>query len=261
MYTYSTFISTTLPTARPRPDVGTGPVRSGAILLPSGTIYDPSGEAQKRRGLYTVEYPCMVKKSTEAAAHTAYQALRALIGQYGKLYRKLYDDSTQTLYCRLVDVRAERIPDHLFNQPLTLVWETRQEVWHGALNTDSSDFTTPVVPEINNAGDAIQRDVTITITAAGTDITVVGISNAETGHISDFHFTGTIAVGKSLIIDTGAWSVLNDGVDAWDDFAFQATHAIDSIIRFKNGNNTITLHRTGGSNASTYEFKHYDAYA
>jgi len=129
------------------------------------------------------------------------------------------------------------------------------------LNEDSAAFTTPISPEINNAGDAVQRDITITITAAGTDITVLGISNAEAGHVSDFHFTGTIAVGKSLVIDTEAWSVLNDGADAWDDLAFQGGHAIDGFLRFKGGNNTINLHRTGGSNDSTYEFAFYDAFA
>lgn len=264
MYTYSTFVSTTLPTARPRPNVGTGAVRSDAILLPSGTIFDPTSSAQKRRGIYTLQYPCMVSETTAAAAHTAYQALRALIGVYGKLYRKLHDATTQWLYCRLLDVGgAERNAlANRFTQPLTLLFETRQEVWHGALNQDSYAFdASPLSKEINNGGDAVQRDMTITITAQDSAITVLGIANAETGHVSDFHFTGSIAATKSLVIDTGAWSVLNDGSDAWDDFAFESGHAIDEFLRFMAGNNTITFHRTGGDNTSGIQIDHYDAYA
>lgn len=262
MYTYSTFVATTLPTARPRPNVGTGAVRSDAILLPSGTIFDPTGSAQKRRGLYTIAYPCMIKETSAANAHTAYQALRALIGVYGKLYRKLYDASTQWLYCRLLDVGATREPDHLFTQPLTLLFETRQEVWHGALNQDSYAFdASPLSKEINNAGDATQRDMTITISAEGSAITLLGIDNDESGHVSDFHFTGSIAAGESLIIDTGAWTVLNEGVDAWDDIAFQGTHAIEGFLWFMKGNNTITFHRTGGDNTSGIQIDHYDSFA
>lgn len=262
MYTYSTFVATTLPTARPRPNVGTGAVRSDAILLPSGTIFDPTGSAQKRRGIYTIRYPCMVKESSAANAHTAYQALRALIGVYGKLYRKLYDASTQWLNCRLLDVGATREPDHLFTQPLTLLWETRQEVWHGTLNQDSHAFDASPLQEVfANGGDAIQRDMTITISAEGSAITVLGISSAESGHVSDFHYTGSIAAGEALVIDTGAWSVLNDGDDDWDSLAFQSAHAIEGFLRFKPGNNTITFHRTGGDNTSGIQIDHYDSFA
>ena len=267
MYTYKTFHATTLPTALPEADVGTGPVRSDAILLPSGTIWDPRGTSTTGRNkklIYTMEYGCLIKAASAAAAHTAYQVLRAQVGQYAKLYRELHDASTQWMNCRLLEITSTRTPGMNSYLPISMVFETREQVWSGAAVQKIQAFS--VAPSgqvaLANAGDATATDITITITASTSAITRVDfLETTMSNWYKNFRYDGSIAATKSLVIDCGAWSVQNDGSDDWDNFSFLSNHDVPEIFTVPGIGATIVATKTGGDGDSAMQYDYYNTYA
>jgi hypothetical protein len=73
-------------------------------------------------------------------------------------------------------------------------------------------------------------------------------------------WTGTLAVNTQLVIDFGAMSILNSGVNAYSGLVFSTSHKIDDWMRLDPGNNTITLTRTGGGATSEVALSYYDGW-
>ena len=136
---------------------------------------------------------------------------------------------------------------------VTLHFTVLDDVWSsGSVNQDPITLTsaspTANEAEINNGGNGIVRDIEISIISGDSSpsMTQIDIENEEAGHVSHIRFSGTILTNKTLIIDCGALSVKNDGVDAWDDLSVESAHGIDEWLRLKPGNNTIKVTRVGG---------------
>jgi hypothetical protein len=101
------------------------------------------------------------------------------------------------------------------------------------------------------------RDTVITIRAVGTPITELGVSLAGK---FDWHWTGSLAVGKDLIIDCGTKRITNDGADAYAGFALQAGHADNDWLPLDVGVSTISVHLTGGA-SSTFKLDYADGWS
>ncbi len=263
-YWITQFGTTALPARLQTQDVGAGPAYSGLVQLPGGGAYDALGAERSKRKAHTIKVSGAVLGDTAADLNAATAALNALIGERGALYRTP-DGGTansQWLTARLVDVQCVRDIRMRTHAELTLLFEVQGAVWHGAANNDTITLSSGTVSaEINNAGNEVCRHIIITVTAQTSAITALTIENLETGHVSNIKYSGTIAAGKSLIINTGTWGVVNDGTADYAHLTRESGHTTPEWLRLMPGDNTIRVTRTGGGATSTCLLSFYDEYA
>lgn len=258
--------ATALPVLGANQRIGPDPISLVNVILPGYGTFDPRGTGQASPSGYTVTAEGLYKAANEAALQVLVDAMQAWIGKRTKLWLLCADTTVRWRYARLLSAPLVHLArgHGRFQQPMVLTFELDGMLWYGStINSDTVTLdASPKGAEINNAGNQVVRDIVITVTAKGSDITVFDIANAETGHVSNIRFSGTIAQDKELIIDLGVPpTVKNDGVDAWNDLDRISAHAIDELLRLCSGNNTLALTRTGGDNTSTCKFDFYDGYA
>jgi hypothetical protein len=132
--------------------------------------------------------------------------------------------------------------------------------WGDGHAFDESDFyvlnSTPKAVIVTNGGNALATRVILSITAGSAPITALAIASG----LHSVTYTGTIAAGKTLVLDCGAWSILNDGVDAYALFARSSAHASPYWFALTPGANTVTVARVGGATDSTLTLDFSDAW-
>ncbi|MCX6786849.1 MAG: hypothetical protein NTU85_03510 [Candidatus Kaiserbacteria bacterium] len=112
-----------------------------------------------------------------------------------------------------------------------------------------------------NAGTARVTAVTITVTAVGGG-PLTGVKVGRTGY-TELEYTGVIQPSKALEINTGAWSVLNDGVADYttEHFRLTANHHEVFWLRLPRLTGAdVVVTRTGGSATDTAVFSYYEAW-
>ena len=239
--------------------LGAGPVQSQMVRLPGGNVWDALQSGAACPGSQTIQLKGAWVAASAAALDEKLDDLNALVGQRSYLW--ITNDggtTTRKRLARLLNVRAPVAPGSALWAPFELTFELAPGLWSGTAHTLESTTldTTPKNVTTTNAGNARVRDAVITVTAVGTAITELGVSIAGK---SDWHWTGTLAVGKSLVIDCGAKRVTNDGTDAYAGFALQAGQAGSDWLPIGAGLNTIAVHRTGGAD-STFKLTYNDGW-
>jgi len=282
MYVLYRFGTLTLPDEMPTDDNSTAPYMTDGLPLSTGGAYDLFGDDQSYPiGTYELSKTCVFHFSSSATARTYFNALRAMTGQRQHLFRQWDDGTVEWVTARLKKVSSKRELENVYHIEVDLTFEVYSHYWHGsyigAWTFDSGKYfdtglyfdsggdgvvlnTSPKTFTITISGNAIINDPTITVTAGSANITALEIKNTTTGHKAELDFTGTITASESLVIDCGAYTVENDGVDAEDDFDLGATHAIEEWFRLAPGANTITVTITGGSTDSTIDFDYYEGW-
>lgn len=229
---------------------------------------DGSGRAaQQFPHPLTVE--AIVFEETAAALRAALDALRAAVGTRAYLYRRADDDSTvHRALCRLTAMEVQRTYEQRrAYQPVTLqflqlsAWQGASTAWtlddgeffDDGLSFDATSYawsigSSPTTRSVTNGGNLPVTDVVFTITAGATALT----NPILTGGGMDLRWTGTIAATKSLVIDCGALSVLNDGANAYSGLTLGATHAIETWCSLAPGSMDITLTVTGALTGATW---------
>lgn len=234
------------------------------IPLPGGGVFDPDGEAQARIELpSTVTVDSEYLETTAEAFRTLLYGLRALIGVRALLYRSPDGGEANSESCmaKLRQVSQSRDANDVLVMGVSLRFELVREVWSGTAHEETITLdASPKSQDCDNDGNAIQRAIVITVTAAGAPITALEIENLTTGHVSHISYDGSIAVGESLVIDCGAQTVRNDGDADYEHFALETDHAIDEWLRLAPGANTIRVTRTGGDNTSTCVLTYSDGW-
>ena len=259
------FGSRDIPPNRLSHDVGLPAIAQQAVGLPFGA-YDPLGSgAGQVKVPFTIPVSTMLVHDTAAELQTALAAWRALCYTRATLYRTPDGGTANSewITARLIAIDAPKDIENLRHLAITLRFEVTSPVWSGAAHTETITLNaSPKSQDVTNAGNGIQRAVTITVTASGTNITAVIIENLETGHVSKIKYAGTIAVGQSLVIDCGATTIRNNGVNAYTAGAFtlEAGHSLREWLRLMPGANTIRVTRTGGDNASTCVLTYADGW-
>jgi hypothetical protein len=258
------FASVVLPTGSPLLPVGAPPAYTAGVNLPGGAYFDQEGT---HHGGPKLPYELRLRVTALAASHTALEtalfALTELSGLRGTLIRVLADGSTQQ-WCtaKLLSVPASGDVQNVRSQPLELVFQV-QSYWYKAtaITNTTTLNTSPKTVTLLNAGNARVTDAVITVTAGSAAITSLTI--ARTGY-SELQYTGTIAAGKALVIDTGAWSVLNDGADAYTaEFQRTSNHIENTWFRLPRSTpsgTAFTVTIVGGSTDSTISFVYYEAW-
>lgn len=259
-------------------DIGTGQARIEAIDFANGGSYDQLGKEQAVRGGYRVKTQGQIVATDASDLVTQYNTLRSYLGKRERLYRKLDTGDLQWAWARLENIESTREVKNRLYLEIDLTFFLFSPLWNGTINgtwrldtgevlDDTLDLDTTLIEVLDsttksivltNDGNAMQRNFEFAITAKATPITEIQI--VKVGE-TDFTWTGTIAVNTQLVIDFGAMSIRNNGVDAYNGFVLSgANHLIDDWLRLSPGNNTIEVTRTGGSNDSELAISYFDGW-
>lgn len=279
-YRLLSFDGINLPEAMPEDDLGVGPVASTLVDSLAG-VFDYYGSTRRYPKRQVINYTGIIVGQgnthlvdevgddivdeagdfivlgADYAADLRDQtdSLKSRIGVYGQLIRRREEDNMdQFKYARLLDVRHTRtLRDVDRIARLALTFEATGRPWRKSTATTTEDTLSTGANAVDVTVDGVEpvTDAIVTITATS-NITSVTVA---AGGDQKWSFTGTISAGDDLVIDTGAATVLNDGVDAYDDFALDATHTADAWLHLPSGTTTLTVTITGGPGTISIEHR------
>ena len=244
---------------------GPGGVPTQYVPTVAGGLFDGLGGADAHVLSQVIRHAGTFVSIIPADFDTRYQAIAGALGKAGRLWRKwIGAEVRHWCYARFTALEGEKAQGQLAYQPIVMEF-TRTSPWF-AESASSQQVVLGVTPYSfvvtrDGAANAPVFDAVITVTAQGVGITDLVIENTANG--SYIRFTGaTIAVSKSLVIDCGAGTVKNDGVNAIAYFSLGANHAIPDWLRLEAGGsvNTIRVTRAGGGSNSTIRFDWYEAW-
>ena len=251
--------------------------------LPEGGALDAFGSQQKHPG--TVEYTktMRIKASSKTAIQDLYMGLLALRGKRDLLYRQLLGSGAQQWkYARLAEVVASREYQQAqfkWMQDVELRFVAQDVFWRGTavgwtldsgyfldaglnLDTGSSQSLTSspktfTITIGTDAGRAPIRAIILTVNPGNASMSNIKIArtNGET-----LTFSGTVAVGDRLVIDTGSMQVTNGGVDAYSSLALSPTADLATWLTLLTGANDFTVTWSGGGTGATLTFVYYESW-
>jgi hypothetical protein len=145
---------------------------------------------------------------------------------------------------------------------IELLFEADPEPWSGTTGYTVVTLSGAVkTATITNDGNAVVREITVTVHPATSAITTITLENLTTGHVSKIKYTGTVAATQALVIDCAARSVENNSTSAYTGISLLAGHAVTEWLRLAPGSNSIRITTTGGAATSTVGFAFKDGYA
>lgn len=280
-YRYTTFDGVNLPKYRPEDDLGVGSV-SSTLLDSLGGVFDYTGGTRRLpkrhniayRGKYVgdadtlwvdesgIEYVDENGNNYTIGAdyignlREQRDSIMAKIGVWGVLIRRREEDSLeQYKLAHLLDAKYIRTVEDVNRVAnIEIAIEAPGTPWKRTTPTTTSDSlaTGANTLAVTVSGTEQVRDAVITITAVS-NITAVTIT---LGSNTSFTFSGTLLAGNDLVIDTGALTVQNDGVDAYSSFALGGSHTADGWLVLESGTNNLSIAVTGGP--GTISIEHYD---
>lgn len=206
--------------------IAEGDVVTDYVSLPRGRTWDALRTDRARIARARYDLDCVLVESTEAALLTSHQALMAKRGVVGVLRRVDAAGNTHSLTARLGSVEAKGIPANgRFFQPIRLRWESAEPPWRGLLHRGTVTVTgaegSLSLP--NNGGEDFGGPV-FTLTAGSGSVTAFGFTMTSGTRVWKWAWTGTLAATKALVVNCGAFTVTNDGANAYSGFALDATH-------------------------------------
>jgi len=250
------------------------------IVATAAGAFDADGSGRAAQAFpHPLTIEAIVFEEASADLRSALDALRAAVGTRAYLYRRADDNNlVHRALCRLASMEINRsYEQRRAYQPVTLQFQ-QLAAWQGAshsawtldsgelfddgLTLDTTSYawsigSSPTIRSVSNDGNLPVTDVLFTITAGAT-----GLSNPIlSGGGMDLRWTGTIAATKSLVIDCGALSVLNDGANAYSGLALGANHAIEDWCRLQPGSTDIELAITGTLTGATWAVAFRDRWA
>ena len=273
------FDSVTLPTYNPTQEHNVQV--ASTLTLAIGGVADYYGSRRRTpqitqfsiRGIYAGDYYSLVTESgaylsdesnNHLIAHSItadlrmqLDALRAVVGTRGTLYRKRWDDlAVQWKTARLLQVRrSPQTDDRTAKAELECTFEAPDANWRSSTAAAPSATLISggtVTLAAANTGDQTVDDATLTITASGGTITSITVVNAATG--ITWTWTGALASGASLVVDAGALTVRKSGSDSYSGFSLNSAHSARTWLPLAPGENSlqITSVGSGGSAAMAY---------
>lgn len=269
------FGTLTLPVLEASHEVGAGASKASIIETPSGQV-DLLGTERAARTMHTISYECRIY-GTETSIQAQLGALKALRGTADRLYRRNADRTIHWTWARLDSVNATHGSRNGRNMGVMLNFIILSQTWNGdnhdggwvlddgeyldyGLYLNSADFywmlnTSPRTVTVTNGGNATARSCIVTVTAGSAAITALRMQFTGV----DVNWSGTLASGDKLVIDCGARTVTNDGVDAYSGFVLGAGHVNEDWLPLAPGATDVTVTKTGGSTDSYILFEFYDA--
>ena len=231
---------------------------ANGVLLPTGQSVDglgaevPSDVAATAGGSHFAYGSGIVPLGVHRINHrgiyfadveTSVNNFFGLLGQRKKLWRKQEDDGDyQWKYARLLRCHWDR--DVSQSQHAEIISEFEATgYWKSATAIDSTATGTgPYILEPVGGGNAPVYGALLTFTADDAELSAVRMVDEASG--IDWTWAGSVAYGTSLTIDCGAFSVQNNGVDAYSTFVLNNDHASDywcAILPGTDNEFTVTL--------------------
>lgn len=278
-YSFERFGAITLPTYNR--EIAMAPVSAvQRIVATAAGAFDADGSGRAAQAFpHPLTIEAIVFEEASADLRAALDALRAAVGTRAWLLRRADDDGTiHRALCRLTSMDVQRsYEQRRAYQPVTLQF-LQMSAWQGAggeawaldsgeffddaLWFDAAQYTwsiggSPTFRTVANGGNLPVTDAIFTIKAGATGLT----NPILTGGGMDLRWTGTIAATKSLVIDCGALSVLNDGANAYSGLTLGSNHTIEAWCSLPPGETTIELAITGTLTGATWGVSFRDRWA
>lgn len=240
---------------------GAGRVESSQVRLVGGALYDWRGDEQALPPAERIEIRGQWVASSAGGMQTKLAALKALRGKKSKLWRTS-GATSHWRRARCLAVESDLEPGSPSWAEIEMLFEADPEPWSGTTGyTVVTLNASPKTATIANDGNAVVREITVTVHPATSAVTAFTLENLTTGHVSAIKYGGTIASTQALVIDCAARSVENNGTSAYTDLSLLAGHAVTEWLRLAPGNNSIRITTTGGGVTSTVGFAFKDGYA
>ena len=267
----------------PEDEAAPGGITTRYLKLPGGGVFDLRGSAQILPGERSATHTGLILEQSAAAFQTSMDAHRSLNGKRGRVYALTEDGQPRWAHGRAIVAPSARTPQDMYRfvgywtQEVETRFDLLSPVWygirHGAVEAfttgldlgsgdtlgDTADQvtldTTPKTFAMLSNGNAPVLNAIVTVTAVSTPLTSLRVQAG----LADWTWTGSVAVGQSLVIDTGALTIRNNGVAAYSGLTFNVGHAQAEWLLLAPGANSITITRVGGAN-STIRFDYYDAW-
>jgi hypothetical protein len=264
-----TFSTVTLPEGEPSTPVGGAPTHAPTVKLPGGRYYAASElGAQAPVSLpYRQTYRGIIYGDTADELQTALDALKGLRGFEAALTREvqinpLAEEEPQQQWCSacLLQVTSTRESKNGLWLEVQLEFEIRS-LWRGSLQEHVYIMGYGVnTLLVTNLGNCDVAEVELTLTA-GEAITQFDLTS---GVEVAWRYTGAVAAGKAVIIDTGQQAVHNnDGVADYAHFALLDAHTVEDWLLLHPGANYLTVTLLGGvygAGDHSLKFSYYDAW-
>jgi hypothetical protein len=262
--------------------IGSGASYARTFALSGGGAFNAFEGARAPIGPVSISYEAeillRVPPDPGVTPDTIFDALsniKALVGTVDQLWRDPPGSlSNQFVYAKLEYIDADWDPEASLILPFRAEFTQLSPYWNGDghgrnSGTPLTDYkftltSSPDTITVQNDGDREATGIVIDVAnpALAAAITVIEIESADGG----FHFTwtGSLAAGETLSIDTRDRSVLKGSADAYSGFAYGANHDIAYWASLPGGPATdIDVTITGGSIGSidpTIQVSFYDAW-
>lgn len=144
---------------------------------------------------------------------TALDALRTATIARGesKLWALMRDGTYRWTWAKCTQFKAPERVGQINHAPVALKFQTRTGLWYGETLHQVTASGGPLT-EMTNLGNYI-APVTVRLTGVGTPCTGFNLRNGD--GVNGITFAGTIAVGQTCVVDSGAYSIKNNGVGAF----------------------------------------------
>lgn len=262
-----------------RDTLGPGDSSGSLLELPGGGAWDgyQDDEAPERPTTYSTAFEIVA--ATAALVDTELGYIRARRGLRRRLWATMADGTMRFCWARLARIRHERAWRNTLFVPVELTFEVPNPGWNGtghgaqwrldegevldaglyldydaavALEADGSTTIT-----LANGGNRTVNNVVISLTAGAASISNIRFQLSP----CDFTFTGTVAAGKTLDIDCGTRSVLNDGADAYASLTLGGAHSVADWLQLAAGSNDLVMTYSGNAGGdATVELEYYDGW-
>lgn len=262
-YVLTTFDGLTLPTA-----MGSGQlsVKAQAATdiwtLAGGRAWDALRTDRARAALYRYQMDCMITGANAAAVLTAYQNLRAKDGVSGTLTRTDSGGATNTITARMTWPSWNGSPhDGSLMTKVSLIFEGTTPPWQGTARTGSVVVTGAEGSQtITNSGNAPWLP-TLTLTAGSGSVTAFGFLAGPdaTGRHWHWAWAGTLAAGKSLVVNCRTKQITNDGTANYG-LTLDASHNQNEWVEVPNGGLTFAVTVSHSGTDPTLSWTSYDGW-
>jgi hypothetical protein len=207
-----------------------------------------------------VSYEVGKYRRTYAAIQTELDALKlATVGAgESKLWAALRDGSTHRwAWAKCNRLRAPENYNTKLHLPVELEFNCREGLWYAETQSTSGNITqaTSSPYALTNNG-TFPAMCIFTITPSGGAFSACTVTNTTNGYT--FTYTGTVASGKALVVNSGVWSVTNDGAGAYSGLAYGATQ--QNWMYLSPGANSFTISKTGAATGWTATLTWWNTY-
>jgi len=238
-----------------------------------GNVVDGWGSGRTPGNPPEVTRKGVLVADTRDGLHAVYYPLRTLVRQRSRLWRRrdseVYSmglDHWAIARCVSVSEGTVRRAGNAYHLPVSVKFQLISPCWYSTVlhgveankwadaPTEFDEFTLDG-GELEGAGDSVVvtnggsipcTDAIISVTAAaGSPVTAITLS----ANVCQITWTGTLSENKTLIINCGAKSVLNNYNPAYSGLSFGVQHHTHEWFILEPGVNTITATATtGGTN-------------